>query len=112
MNKHTGILFFAVATAMAVVVGGCSKTPDPAISVPAMSTSTGNVSDGDVTEHVKTALVQNEALKSVNITVLTTKGDVLLTGGVDNQSQIDTAVKVAGAADGVHAVHNELTIKK
>jgi osmotically-inducible protein OsmY len=112
MNQRTELLFFAAAAAMAAMVGACSKVPDPAIMIPTVSTSMGNVSDGDVTEHVKTALVQDEALKSLNISVLTTKGDVLLTGGVDNQSQMDAAVKIAGAADGVHAVHNELTLKK
>jgi osmotically-inducible protein OsmY len=72
----------------------------------------GNVSDLDVTEHVKTALQQNDALKGFDIGVVTLKGDVRLTGVVSSQAQIDEAIKIARAADGAHTVHDELTIKK
>lgn len=71
-----------------------------------------NVSDIDVTEHVKTALHQAETLKGFDITVVTLNGDVRLNGVLDNQSQIDDALRIARAAEGTHAIHDELTIKK
>ncbi|NNM51959.1 MAG: BON domain-containing protein [Pseudomonadales bacterium] len=66
----------------------------------------------DVTHHVKTALIQNESLKGYDITVVTSNGDVRLTGILNNQAQIDEAIKIARASEGVHAVHDELTLKK
>jgi osmotically-inducible protein OsmY len=80
--------------------------------MPAASAAVGNVSDIDVTEHVKTALNQNDSLKGFDINVVTLKGDVRLIGMVDSQSQIDEAVKIARASDGAHTVRDELTIKK
>ena len=43
--------------------------------------------------------------------VVTTKGDVRLTGVVQSQVQIDTALRIARAAEGGHTIHDELTIK-
>ena len=112
MNKHTGYSLFAAAMAAMMVVGGCSKSPEATATMPAASTAVGNVSDIDVTEHVKTALHQNESLKGFDINVVTLKGDVRLIGMLDSQAQIDEAIKIARAADGAHTVHDELTIKK
>jgi len=85
-----------------LMLAGCSKTvPDAP-----------QVSDIDVTEHVKTALQQDDALKGFNIAVVTRKGDVRLTAVLDNQAQVDAALKIARAAEGVHSIHDELTLKR
>lgn len=121
MNKHTKSVAFAVALSATMLAGGCSKSPPaPVPSVPpappaptaAASAAVGNVSDIDVTEHVKTALQQNDSLKGFDITVVTLKGDVRLIGVLDNQAQIDEALKIARASDGAHSIHDELTLKK
>lgn len=117
MNKRSAFPLFAVALIAAMLAGGCSKSPEPAVPVPAPSmpvpsTVAGNVSDIDVTEHVKTALLQNDSLKGFNIAVVTLKGDVRLTGVLDSQVQIDEAIKIARASEGAHTIHDELTIKR
>jgi osmotically-inducible protein OsmY len=71
-----------------------------------------NISDVDVTEHVKMALQQSESLKSFNIRVVTLKGDVRLIGELDSQVHIDEAIKIARDAAGAHTIHDEFTIKK
>ena len=109
-------LFFLLASAaLAMVLSGCNKPPPTPATLPAEPVATvaaGNVSDIDISEHVKTALQQNESLKGFDIAVVTVKGDVRLIGTVDTQTQMDEAVKIARASDGAHAVHNELTLKK
>lgn len=40
------------------------------------------------------------------------KGDVHLTGAADNQNQLDHIVKLVRSIEGVHSIHDELTIKK
>lgn len=72
----------------------------------------GQNTDIDVTTKVKTALLTDADVKRFDISVETTKGDVRLGGVVDNQGQIDNAVKIVRSVDGVHSVHDELTIKK
>ena len=112
MNKRNGSLFFAAAMAATIVIGGCSKSPEATAAMPAAPATVGNVSDIDVTEHVKTALQQSDSLKGFDINVVTLKGDVRLIGMVDSQAQIDEAIKIARASDGAHTIHDELTIKK
>jgi hyperosmotically inducible protein len=111
MNKRSPFLLSAVLAA-ALLASGCSKPPEATAMVPAASAPVASVSDIDVTEHVKTSLQQNEALKGFDITVMTTNGDVRLSGMVDTRAQIDAAVQIARAAEGAHAVHDELAIKK
>jgi osmotically-inducible protein OsmY len=77
-----------------------------------VSTVGGNVSDADVTAHVKTALRQHASLRGSDIKVVTLKGDVRLTGVLDSQSQIDEAINLARATDGAHTIHDELAIRR
>lgn len=112
MIKRSELVIFAAAMVATMVVGGCGKSPEATAILPAATVAAGNVSDTDVTEHVKTALHQSESLKSFDINVVTQKGDVRLIGVLDSQAQIDEAIKVARAADGAHTIHDELTIKK
>ena len=113
-TPHTALA--GAALLLALGLAGCSKPSEPAkASVDAASSAAAavaNVSDIDVTEHVKTALQQNESLKGFDINVVTLKGDVRLSGMVNSQAQIDEALAIARASDGAHTIHNELTIKK
>jgi len=110
MKKLAAVFSIIAGLAGSVIVVGCSKAPEAA-AVP-LATEVANVSDIDVNEHVKTALVSNVLLKGVDIQVVTLKGDVRLIGVLDTQTQIDEAIKVARAADGTHTIHDELTLKK
>lgn len=112
MKKYPAPLLLALVMATTYVVSACSKSPQETPTSPVASTAANNVSDLDVTENVKTRLQQNNALKGFDIQVITLKGDVRLMGAVTNQAQIDDAVDIARASDGVHSIHNELTIKK
>ena len=112
MNTHPKSMAFAAAMAVTMLVCGCGKSPDATGAAPGVSAAASNVSDMDVTEHVKTALQQNESLKGFDISVVTLKGDVRLTGMLDSQAQIDEALKIARTADGAHTIHDELTVKK
>jgi hyperosmotically inducible protein len=100
------------SSALLLLAGGCSKPPAPAVTQPAVQLDSQETSDVDVTTGVKAALLRDSALKSFDIAVMTTKGDVRLTGQVDNQSQIDSALVIARGIKGVHSIHDELTVKK
>jgi hyperosmotically inducible periplasmic protein len=77
------------------------------------STTVGTkIDDASVTGRVKTALLADPDIKSFDISVVTFKGEVQLTGFVNNQGQIDMAGKLASAAEGATSVKNELMIKK
>jgi hyperosmotically inducible protein len=106
--------------AMTFIVTACSKPVEPVAVAPAVvpatapqaTTTDSNVADVDVNTNVKTALLQDPTLQRFDINVETTKGDVRMTGVLENQAQIDDAVRIARAANGVHGIHDELTIRK
>ncbi|MEO8298816.1 MAG: BON domain-containing protein [Burkholderiales bacterium] len=111
MDKRAGFVVLATALMLTNALGGCSKSPvidTPATSAP---TATNNVVNIDVINHVKTALLQDAVLKDFEINVITLKGDVRLIGMLATQAQIDAAITIARAAEGVHSIHNELTLK-
>lgn len=114
MKKYALAFSYAVSLAATMLVGACSKPPEAAAAAPtsASNASAPSVSDIDVTEHVKTALLQSDMLSGLDITVVTTNGDVRLNGVLNSQAQVDEAIKIARASDGTHAIHDELTIKK
>ena len=70
------------------------------------------VDDGIVTTKVKSALLADPAVKSFDIAVVTRKGEVQLSGFVDSQKQIDQAIALVRAVDGVQSVTNEMSVKK
>ena len=78
----------------------------------ASSTMGMQMDDTAVTSRVKTALLADPDVRSLDISVLTRQGAVQLTGFVNSQAQIDQANKLAAGAEGVRSVKNELMIKE
>ena len=109
MKTHAGSLLFCTALLSTMLLTACNK---PQETTGAVSTMKAEVSDSELTMRVKTALVTEESIKSFDIAVVTTKGDVRLTGVLDTQSQIDTVDKLVRSIEGVHSIHDELTVKK
>jgi hypothetical protein len=68
--------------------------------------------DSAVTGKVKAALLADAEVKGTDINVETNKGDVMLSGFVESQAQIDKAATLAKNIDGVKQVSNKLEIKK
>lgn len=89
------------------------KNIDNKVSLKGAPTTVGNkVDDGFVTTKVKAALLADASVKSLDIAVVTRKGEVQLSGFVDNQGQIDRAIEVVRGIEGVRTVSNEMSIKK
>ena len=70
------------------------------------------VDDGIVTAKVKSALLADPDVKSFDIAIVTRKGEVQLSGYVDNQAQVNRAIDIARRTEGVQNVNNEMIIKK
>jgi len=89
------------------------KGVENGISIKDGAATIGNaVDDGLITAGVKSALLADPGMKSFDIAVVTRKGEVQLSGFVENQAQIDQAVAIAGKVSGVTRVGNEMSIKQ
>ncbi len=106
------LLLSAIAAAvLALAAAGCTKPSDTAVA-PAPSTSVGTViDDGVLTTRVKSALLADPDVKSFDIKTDSRKGEVQLSGYVDSQAQIDRAVTVVRAVEGVTGVDNKIALK-
>ena len=105
------VLTAAVSGILAITVVGCGKAVDSAGMAPA-STSVGTeIDDSVVTSSVKAALLAEASIKSFDFKVETRKGEVLLSGFVDNQSQLDRATSITHAVSGVKSVQNNVILK-
>ena len=100
------------ANAIAKAVPGVTSIQNK-VTLKTGSTTVGNkVDDSIITAKVKAALIGDEVIKSTDIAVVTRKGEVQLSGFVNSQTQIDRAVLIAKAIEGVTSVNNEMAIKK
>ena len=83
------------------------------LSLKGAPTSVGvGVDDGIVTARVKAAFMNDPDIKSIDVAVVTRKGEVQLSGFVNDQKQMDRAVVVARGVENVTRVTNEMRIKK
>jgi hyperosmotically inducible protein len=113
MNATFGLraLSTALVGVLALYSAGCSKPADSA-GIPAPGVTVGTeIDDSVVTTKVKSALLTDEAVKSYDLKVETRKGEVQLSGFVDNQSQMETAMSVTRGVEGVKNIDNRMSLK-
>ena len=109
MKKYVKLFILSATLLGVTTIIGCNKSQEASdITGSAMV----EISDSDVTTNVTTALQRDAELKNFDIAVITLKGDVRLTGTVDNQGYLDSVEKLVRSIEGVHSVHNEVSIKK
>ncbi len=116
MNNPLGlrILTTTLAGVMTITMVACSKAADTsATGAAASNVSMGTeIDDSVVTTRVKTALLDHIDIKGFDIQVETRKGEVMLSGFVANQGQVDQAMTVTKGIEGVKSVANKLSLKE
>lgn len=113
-NRHAyagRIAAFAVLATLLSPLSGCDKAQDKGGAPPATTIGT-EVDDSVITTKVRAALMSNEDIKSLDIKVTTSKGEVLLSGFADNQTQIDLSIAVTKGVENVKNVDNKLSLKE
>lgn len=105
------ILTTTIAGVMTISMVACSKPADSTGPAAPNITVGTEIDDSVVTTRVKSALLEDADIKSFDIKVETRKGEVLLSGFVDNQTQSDRAVTVARAVEGAKTIDNKLVLK-
>ena len=69
------------------------------------------IDDTEITAKVKAAILAEPGLKTLQISVVTDKGVVTLSGSVDSQPNSARAEGLASAVAGVKSVNNRLALK-
>ncbi len=111
MNIYYRLLVLAVSVTGVLSFTGCNKTQEDA-SKSATGTTVGTeIDDSIITAKVKSKLLADQDIKGFDLKVETHKGDVLLSGFVDNQAQIDHAIMITRSVEGVKNVDNKVSLK-
>ena len=106
----------AVMLTSAVATGAAYAETSTMDKAQASAESAGNkvgsfMDDSTITAKVKAALVDNESIKSTDISVKTDKKVVTLSGFVQSQAQAEAAVAAAKAVEGVASVSDKLHVR-
>lgn len=99
----SGLSLIIITMIVVFLFAGCTT--------PAGRTAGEVVDDTTITAAVKAKLFGDPYLSGFAISVTTFKGEVTLTGAVDNQYQKERATAIARSVPGVVRVHNLLKIK-
>ncbi len=97
--------------AMAMLLVGCNPPPDATGASHPKTTVGTEIDDSVITTSIKSALLADPDIKSFDFKVETRKGEVQLSGFVDNQTQVDRAIAVTRGVSGVKDIDNKLTLK-
>ena len=104
MSKLNLILRLLISLVLAVSVAGCAGGKN--------YESTGEyLDDSAITTKVKTSILANSKLKTLQISVETFKGVVQLSGFVDSTEASTKAANIARTVKGVKMVNNSLIVK-
>ena len=117
LKRPKALLAITLSAAALVFVAGCdSPKADVQLVAPApapVSTSVGTkIDDSVVTAKVKSALFADPDVMSNDLKVETRNGEVMLSGFVNNATQMDRALLVARGVQGVTDVTNKMTLKE
>jgi osmotically-inducible protein OsmY len=100
---HSVIPAFILALTL-LAASGCASTPK--------SEGSGEyVDDSVITTKVKAQLFDEPNLKSMQISVESFKGIVMLSGFLTSQADINKAVEIARQTTGVKSVKNEMRLR-
>lgn len=89
-----------------------TEKPDTPATKESSENLSGYLDDATITAGVKAKFLTQKGLDSLDISVETVKGVVTLSGQVANQAQISLAEILAGEAEGVTKVVNNLTARQ
>jgi hyperosmotically inducible protein len=113
IRTHTIALNTLLISALAASLVACNKAPEPIISTPSPSTTVGTeIDDSVITSTVRSALLADPEIKSLDIKVETNKGEVMLSGFVDNPGQVERARAATQAVSGVKGILNNISVKE
>ncbi|MDO8893708.1 BON domain-containing protein [Nitrosomonas sp.] len=111
MNIKNRLIVLTIMLIGGLSIAGCGKSSDNGPQTETKTTVGTEIDDTVMTTKVKSALLRDTGLESLDIKVETRKGVVQLSGFVDSQNQMDRAMAVAQGVDGVSNVDNKIRIK-
>jgi hyperosmotically inducible protein len=116
MNSNNKIFSPGMVLIIVLAIGGCDKMDKKEavheeLALSAETTVGTEIDDSVITTKVKSALMTDPDIKIFDIKVETRKGEVQLSGFVNNATQSERAIVVVQGVDGVRKVIDKMALK-
>jgi hyperosmotically inducible protein len=116
MNCNNKIFGLSMVLIIVLAIGGCDKIDGKEViheelALSAETTVGTEIDDSVITTKVKSALMTDPDIKIFDIKVETRKGEVQLSGFVNNSTQSERAIVVVQGVDGVRKVIDKMALK-
>ncbi|MDN5836063.1 MAG: BON domain-containing protein [Nitrosospira sp.] len=111
MNDKWGLVALTAMLIGVVSIAGCTK-PEDRVHESWVSPPAGEIiDDGTLANTIKSALFADPDVKDLDVKIEAHNGEVMLSGFVDNQAQMDRVVMFAWMAEGIKKVDNKMSVK-
>jgi hyperosmotically inducible protein len=111
MNDKYRLAVVAATLAGALSIASCTK-PEDRVHESWVAPPAGEVvDDSTLTATIKSSLRTDPAVKDLDVKVEAHNGEVMLSGFVDNQAQMDRVIMFAWMAEGIKKVDNKMSVK-
>lgn len=113
VENYRIMLGVSLCSLLLISIVSCDKTPTTASQQSSpQAIESPHPTDRKVEARIRSALLFEQSTASAQIAVTVTNGDARLTGEVDTQQQLDQVLKLIKTVQGVHTIHDELSVKK
>ncbi len=112
VNHKLILLSTWLLSATTVFIVGCDNRRETTAGSAPNTTVGMTIDESITTTKIKSGFLADPALNGLDPKVETHKGNVQLSGFVENQAQMDRAMEIARSVDGVKNVENKMNIRK
>jgi hyperosmotically inducible protein len=108
-EKHRSVILIAVLVGT-LCVSGCTRHEDKVHESWKTPEPKAQIDDTTLADSLKAALRADPNVKNLDVKVEAHNGELMLTGTVNNQAQMDRLLMLAWMAEGVRKVDNKLSL--
>ncbi|MDN5752802.1 MAG: BON domain-containing protein, partial [Nitrosospira sp.] len=106
MNDKWGLVALTAMLTGVVSIAGCTK-PEDRVHESWVAPPAGEIiDDSTLASTIKSALLADPDVKDLDVKIEAHNGEVMLSGFVDNQAQMDRVIMFAWMAEGIKKVDN------
>jgi hyperosmotically inducible protein len=110
MNEKHGSIIFVAVLAGVLCLSGCTRHEDKVHESWKTPEPKAQVDDATLADMLKSTMRADPETKNLDVRVEAHNGEIMLSGTVNNQAQMDRVVMLAWMAEGVKKVDNKLSV--
>jgi hyperosmotically inducible protein len=111
MNDKYRLTILTAILIGALSIAGCTK-PEDRVHESWVTPPAGEaVDDNTLASAIKSSLLADPDVKNLDVKIEAHNGEVMLSGFVDSQAQMDRVIMFAWMAEGIKKVNNKMNVK-